>query len=190
MKKNFFTNSMNLAKEICKIKLSRGDIVVDATAGNGNDTVFLAELVGEDGKVYSFDVQKSALEKTKEKLKEKNMKHFVQLILDGHENLDKYVKEDIQLIMFNLGYLPNGARNITTKGETTVIAVKKALQILKENGIVILVIYHGHEEGKEEKILLKEFTSSLNQKQYNVINLSFTNQINNPPELICIEKRL
>ena len=73
MEKNFFTNSMNLAKEICKVKINKGDVVVDATMGNGNDTIFLAQLVGEQGKVYSFDIQKIALENTRKRLKESNM---------------------------------------------------------------------------------------------------------------------
>lgn len=190
MENNFFTNSMNLAKEICKLKVNKGDIVIDATVGNGNDTVFLGELVGESGKIYSFDVQKIAIENTREKLKKNNMEDIVELILDGHENMDKYIKKRVKLAMFNLGYLPNAPRSITTKAETTVLAVKKSLELLKENGIVILVIYHGHEQGKKEKAALEKFTSSLNQKKYTVINLSFTNQINNPPELMCIEKRL
>ena len=85
--------------------------------------------------------------------------------------------------------MPNACRSITTKGETTILAIKKALELLKENGVIILVIYYGHEEGKAERKMLYEFTSCLNQKEYNVVNLRFTNQINNPPELICIEKR-
>ena len=189
MEKNFFTNSMNLAKEICKVKINKGDVVVDATMGNGNDTIFLAQLVGEQGKVYSFDIQKIALENTRKRLKESNMEGHVQLILDGHENLYKYINEKVTLVMFNLGYLPNACRSITTKGETTILAIKKALELLKENGVIILVIYYGHEEGKAERKMLYEFTSCLNQKEYNVVNLRFTNQINNPPELLCIEKR-
>lgn len=189
MIKNFFTNSMNIAKEICKIKVKNGDIVVDATMGNGNDTLFLAELVGNEGKVYSFDIQNIALENTEKRLKEMNMENRVKVILDGHENLDKYIQGKIKLVIFNLGYLPNACHEVTTKSETTLLAIKKSLNILEKHGIVILVIYHGHEEGKREKKAIEEFTSCLNQKEFNVAKLSFTNQINNPPELICIEKR-
>ncbi|KYH28138.1 16S rRNA m(4)C1402 methyltransferase [Clostridium thermopalmarium DSM 5974] len=189
MKECFFTNSMNLAKNIAIRKLDKGDIAVDATMGNGNDTVFLANLVGEEGKVYSFDIQEVALENTQRKLIENNIFNRVQLIHDGHENIDKYVKENVNLIMFNLGYLPKASHEITTKGETTIIALEKSLKILNKGGVILIVIYYGHENGKVEKEMVEEFTSKLNQKEYNVVRLQFINQINNPPMLIAVEKR-
>lgn len=189
MEKSFLTNSMNLAKEIALRKLKKGDIAMDATMGNGNDTIFLAQLVGEKGKIYSFDIQKEAIDNTMEKLIENNIGNEVQLIHDGHENLDKYVNEKVNLIMFNLGYLPKLSHEITTKAETTLVAIKKSLEILEENGIILVVIYYGHKNGKKERKAVEEFTSTLNQKEYSVIRLEFTNQINNPPMLIAIEKR-
>ena len=188
MKKEKFNNVVNIAKYICKTTLVSGDIAVDCTLGKGNDTILLANLVGNEGKVISFDIQKEAIEKTQEKLKDFSYKNIT-LINDGHENLDKYIQEKVKLFIFNLGYLPGKDHNITTKAETTLKAVKKALKILGDNGIVLLVIYHGHENGKEEKIILEEFTSSLDQKIYNVMKTAFINQANNPPLLICIEKR-
>lgn len=189
MDKNYFTNAMNLAKEIAIKKLAQGDKVIDATMGNGNDTVFLANIVGYMGKVYAFDVQESALTNTKEKLKDNNIGDEVRLIHDGHENMDRYINEKVKLVMFNLGYLPNTSHEITTKAETTIIALKKSLDLIEKNGVVILVIYHGHINGKEEKILIEDFASGLNQKEYNVVKLEFMNQTNNPPILIAIEKR-
>ncbi len=93
------------------------------------------------------------------------------------------------MFIFNLGYLPGKDHNITTKAETTIKALKKSLKLLDDNGIVLLVIYYGHESGKEEKAALEKFTSKLDQKVYNVMKNSFINQVNNPPLLICIEKR-
>lgn len=189
MEKNYLTNAMNLAKELCIKKVKRGDVVVDATMGNGNDTIFLCELVGEEGTVYSFDIQKNAIENTKENLKSNNIRGQVELILDGHENIDKYIKEKVKLVMFNLGYLPKAEHKITTNADTTIIAIEKSLKLLQKNGVVILVIYHGHKEGKEEKENIKRFVKDLNQKQYNVIELCFVNQVNNPPVLVAVEKR-
>lgn len=189
METNYLTNAMNLAKELCQKKVKHGDVVVDATMGNGNDTIFLCKLVGEKGKVYSFDIQESAVEITKENLKINNVEGQVQLILDGHENIDKYIKEEVKLVMFNLGYLPKAEHRITTKVSTTIMAVEKSLKLLQKNGIVILVIYHGHEEGKKEKENIESFVKNLNQKEYNVIELCFINQVNNPPVLIAVEKR-
>lgn len=189
MRKDFLTNSMDLAKKIALLKLKKGDIAVDATMGNGNDTVFLANIVGDTGKVYAFDIQKEAIENTKKRLIDNKDSDKIILIHDGHENMDKYVKDKVKLVMFNLGYLPKSSHKITTKAETTLIAVEKSLKLLDENGVVLIVIYYGHENGKIEREALEKFTSSLNQKEYNVVKLEFINQINYPPILIAIEKR-
>lgn len=189
MEKNYLTNAMNLGKELCIKKVKHGDVVVDATMGNGNDTLFLAKLVGDNGKVYAFDIQKQAIENTRKRLKEEGVLENAELIEDGHENMDKYISEEVDLIMFNLGYLPKGEHNITTKAGTTLEAIKKSLKLLKKNGILILIIYHGHKNGKEEKISIENYAKDLNQKEYNVIDLSFINEINNPPILMAIEKR-
>ncbi|MEA4828255.1 MAG: class I SAM-dependent methyltransferase [Clostridium sp.] len=189
MEKNYLTNAMNLAKEIALKKLENGDVAVDATMGNGNDTIFLANLVGDNGKVYSFDIQEMAIKNTKDKLMKSNIINGVYLIHDGHENIDKYVSEKVKLVMFNLGYLPSASHEIATKAETTIVAIQKSLCLLKKNGVVLLVIYHGHESGKEEKTVIEKFVTTLNQKEYNVVRMEFMNQINNPPLLIVIEKR-
>lgn len=189
MEKNYLTNAMNLGKELCIKKVKNGDVVVDATMGNGNDTLFLSKLVGDNGKVYAFDIQKEAIKNTRKRLKEEGVLDRVNLIEDGHENMDKYILDKVDLVMFNLGYLPKGEHEITTKAETTLKAIKKSLKILKKNGILIVIIYHGHKNGKEEKIAIENYSKELNQKEYNVIDLSFINEVNNPPVLLAIEKR-
>lgn len=185
-----FTNSMNLAKKVCTEKLKSGSIAVDATMGKGNDTLFLAKIVGASGKVYAFDIQNYAIEKTYEKLQYYNLYDRVKLIKDGHENIEKHIKEKVDLVMFNLGYLPGVCHNITTKYETTLKAVKSSLNLIKEGGVVLIVVYYGHAEGKIEKEALDKFLPHINQKDFNIINLEFMNQINSPPTLICIEKRI
>lgn len=185
---NVFKNVIELSKKICKLKLGIGDRAVDCTMGNGNDTAFLGSLVGEVGKVYAFDIQEDAVTNTRTKLRELNFLERTELIHDGHQNIDNYIKELVKLVIFNLGYLPKGNHEITTKKETTIEAVQKCLGILEPNGVILLVIYPGHENGIAEKEALESFTSKLNQKNYNVAHIWFTNQINNPPELICIEK--
>lgn len=186
--KNIFKNAVQIAKIICRAKLSQGDIAVDCTMGNGNDTIFLCGLVGEKGKVYAFDIQEEAVSNTRKRLQELNLLERTEIVLDGHQNIDKYVKGNVGLVIFNLGYLPKGDHAITTKKETTLEAVRKSMGLLKPNGIILLVVYSGHENGKLEKEALKNFTSTINQKEYNVSQICLTNQINSPPELICIEK--
>lgn len=188
MEELFFTNAVNISKDVCKNKLKKGDIAVDATMGNGNDTLFLCKLVEEEGKVYSFDIQMEALKSTEKKLYQNNI-HWAELILDGHENMDKYLKGEPKIILFNLGYLPGNSKEVTTKKDTTLEAVKKSLDLIKKEGVIILVIYPGHEEGMLEKKALIDFCKGICQKQFNVIKLQFVNQINNPPMMICIEKR-
>lgn len=187
---SLFINAVEIAKKICELKLKPGNVAVDCTMGNGNDTALLCRLVGENGKVYAFDIQESAAINTREKLMALNVMDRAELILDGHQNIDQYVEYPVNLVLFNLGYLPKGNHEITTQRETTLQAVNKSLQLLVPNGIVLLVLYPGHEEGKAEKEVLEELTSNLNQKEFSSVKLNFTNQINHPPELICIEKVL
>ncbi len=181
---------MNIARDYCHRFIKEGDIVVDATAGNGNDTVLLSELVGENGKVYAFDVQKDALENTEKKLKDLKLENRVNLILDGHENIKQHIStEKVKLVIFNLGYLPKGNHEITTKKDTTITAIKESMELIEKEGKILIVIYPGHPEGAKEKNAVEEFVQKINQKQYNVARISFMNQINNPPFLIVIEKR-
>ena len=88
-----------------------GDICIDATMGNGNDTALLSQLAGKRGRVLAFDIQKQALEHTEERLKRDNCPENYQLLLESHENMDVYAEaETVSCITFNLGYLPGGVR--------------------------------------------------------------------------------
>lgn len=184
---------INKITEVNKIFLEKiiekGDVVIDATMGNGYDTVYLGNLVGETGKVYAFDVQEEAIKSTRKKVERDDMTSRVELILDGHENLDKYVKENVSCVVFNLGYLPRAKHTVITKPDTTLQAIKKSLDLLKPNGIISIAAYIGHEGGLEEKNHICEYLNSLDQNQYNVLHMEFTNQINNPPQLILVEKK-
>lgn len=168
--------------------IKKGDIVVDATMGNGYDTIFLSKLVGEDGKVYSFDIQELAIKSTLEKLEKHSIKN-VELILDSHENILKYLKENASCVVFNLGYLPKGDHTIITKPKSTIKAINDSLYALKENGIVSICVYSGHSGGDDEKEKVYNFVKNLDQNNFNVLHTKFINQINNPPELILIEKK-
>lgn len=184
---------INKMTEVNKIFLEKiiekGNVVIDATMGNGYDTVYLGNLVGETGKVYAFDVQEEALTSTRKKVIRDNMEDRIELILDGHENLDKYVKEEVSCVVFNLGYLPRAKHVVITKADTTLQAIKKSLELLKPNGIISIAAYIGHEGGLDEKNYVCEYLNNLDQKQYNVLHMEFTNQINNPPQLILVEKK-
>lgn len=169
--------------------LKEGDTVIDATMGNGYDTKYLAEKVGSSGFVYSFDIQEEAINSTKKRLLDANLENRVKLILDGHENMDKYVDGEVSCVLFNLGYLPGFKHMVVTKPQTTIKAIEASLKILKPHGIVSIAIYTGHPGGEDEKNSVYDFVSTLDQKEFNVLESSFLNQINNPPRLILIEKK-
>ncbi|BDH62675.1 rRNA methyltransferase [Lysinibacillus sp. PLM2] len=168
--------------------IEEGDIAVDATAGNGHDTLFLAELVGKTGHVYSFDIQQEAIEATTARLKEHRLSDRSTVILDGHQHVGNYVKDKIAGAVFNLGYLPGANHDIITKGETTIQAIDSLLSLLKIGGMIVLVVYHGHEGGKEERNAVIEYVSDLPQKHVHVLRYEFINQKNDPPFIIALEK--
>lgn len=176
------------AKELIASVIEPGDSVVDATAGNGHDTLFLADLVGESGHVYAFDVQPEAIQVTTEKLEQASLNARATVIHDGHENVVKYVQTEISAAIFNLGYLPGSNHEIVTRGISTVQAIESLLQLLKVGGLIVLVVYHGHEGGKEEKDALMTFVQHLPQSYAHVLSYQFLNQQNNPPFIIAIEK--
>ncbi|GAB2543792.1 tRNA 5-(aminomethyl)-2-thiouridylate-methyltransferase MnmM [Gracilibacillus alcaliphilus] len=165
-----------------------GDTVIDATCGNGHDTLKLAELVTATGQVYAFDIQDQAIINTRRKLTDKGIRH-VELIHDGHEHIDQYIQDQpIAAAIFNLGYLPKADHSIITVPDTTITALSTLLQSLRKNGRVVLVIYHGHPGGTEEKEQVLAYCQSLDQKQFQVLQYQFINQINLPPFIIAIEK--
>lgn len=182
------TNSLNMSHEYIKKVVKNGDVVVDCTAGNGKDTLFLAKLAGYSGKVYAFDVQDMALKNTKNLLIKEGLLHRVKLIKSGHENIDNYVKFPIKAAMFNLGYLPGGDHSIQTKGETTEIAIKKLMDLLVVGGIISIVLYYGGDSGFEEKKHVLDFIKTINPKEFSVLVSNFVNRPNCPPIFICIEK--
>lgn len=176
------------AQTLLKMSVSEGDIAVDATAGNGYDTLFLANLVGDDGYVYAFDVQKEAVDATLHRLLDNALEHRAIVLKDGHENVEKYVHKPVAAAIFNLGYLPGSNHEIVTQPNTTIQAIESLLKLLKIGGIIVLVVYHGHEGGKEERDEVIQFVSELPQKHVHVLRYEFINQKNDPPFIIALEK--
>lgn len=181
------------ARTLLRNAVKAGDIAVDATAGNGHDTLFLAELTGSEGRVYSFDIQEEAIENTRERLKKHHVEERVVLLPQGHETVREAVPEiyhsRVKGAIFNLGYLPGGDKSIVTRPDTTIRAIEGLIDIMAPGGVIVLVIYHGHEEGKTERDKLLAYVSRLDQKLVHVLRYEFINQKNDPPFIIAIEKR-
>jgi hypothetical protein len=180
---------VELAKALVTAVVRPGDTVVDATVGNGYDTVFLAEQVGPNGMVYGFDIQQEPLDWTRELLVGRGMAERCRLICDGHERMDHYVKNQVRAVMFNLGYLPGKDRHIKTSADTTLMAVKKALELLDVGGIITIAAYPGHLEGRQELDLLLQYFTNQRSTAVLCIKAETINRANNPPVLIAIEKR-
>lgn len=175
------------AKRLIAQTVEQGETVVDATAGNGNDTLFLAEHVGERGKVYAFDIQQAALDATAKRLD--SLLERTELILDSHANIAQYVQAPIGGAMFNLGYLPRSEDlSIITKPDSTIKAIITLLELLKVGGIITVSVYDGHEGGSEERDALLQFVKTLHQADVHVIRYELLNVRNNPPFLIAFEK--
>jgi len=181
---------LHMAREFVSACVRSGESVIDATAGNGHDTLFLAHLVGGQGKVFSFDVQKEAIQATRRLLESENLAQRVVLILDSHEHMADYVRDPVAAIMFNLGYLPGSDHRIITRPETTVAALQDGLLMLRPGGIITVVVYTGHEGGAEERNALFSCCANLSQQQFTVLHYGVINQVNNPPSLLVIEKKL
>lgn len=167
-----------------------GDIVIDATAGNGNDTIFLSQLVGENGQVLAFDIQDQAIAATNKKLTEHAI-HNTKIIQDSHEHVAAYLDTTDQIsgAIFNLGYLPGSDKTVITHGASTIKALNSMLAFLRKRGVIVLVIYHGHKGGTEEKETILNYAKALDQQSYNVLQYGFINQRNHPPFIVAIEKK-
>lgn len=166
-----------------------GSIVVDATLGNGWDTLSLCEIVGEKGKVYAFDIQEEAFESSKKKLEDHGYLNRVTFIKESHEFINLFVKEEVDGVIFNLGYLPGQSHELATNLSSTLKAIKMSLDLLKKDGIITIAVYLGHPQGKEEEMAVNEFLKNLDSKDYRVVKLDNINQQNSPPVLFCLQRR-
>ena len=155
---------VGLHKHFILEHLGEGDIAVDFTMGNGNDTLFLSRTVVDRGRVYAFDIQEAAIESTRSHLVENGAPENYTLICASHHRVREFVKEPIKAGMFNLGYLPRGGnKGVTTMRETTMPAVEAAIDLLLPDGVLIVAIYPGHEEGELEGDMLREYFGKLNR---------------------------
>lgn len=173
--------------------LHEGDTAIDATVGNGHDTLFLAQAVGETGRVFGFDVLGEALASTQARLEGAEFTDRVLLIEVSHASMSSHIPEkfsgNISAIMFNLGYLPgHGDKSATTKAETTLEGLGQALKLLNVGGLITIVGYPGHDAGREEVGAVHEWASALDQRHYAAVHYAHLNQQNDPPALVVIER--
>lgn len=166
-----------------------GDLCIDATMGNGNDTLLLSRLCGSTGKVLAFDIQEQALNATRERLDTANAPDNYTLLLESHANMAQYAEPgSVNCIVFNFGYLPGGNHALATRGETSVQALSQALILLKKGGMISLCIYSGGDSGFEERDQILAWLKQLDSHKYLVIKSEYYNRPNHPPIPVLVIK--
>ncbi len=177
-------NVVPFVHEILEKTVSKEDITIDATCGNGNDTLLLSNI----GKfVYGFDIQNLAIKNTDKLLQEHNKSNY-KLIMDSHENIDQYIHNKIKAITFNLGYLPGSDKTILTNESSTIEAINKSCNLLSSGGIICITLYIGHTGGANEAVQVENFAKTLNNRLFKVAKYNFINR-EKSPYVIIIEKQ-
>ncbi|MCA1962617.1 MAG: methyltransferase domain-containing protein [Prosthecobacter sp.] len=173
-------------------RLRPGDAVVDGTAGNGHDTLFLARWVGPEGRVWAFDVQEAAVRETRRRLAEQGITH-AEVIHAGHEEMAAHVPAvwhgRLAGIMFNLGYLPGSDKKVTTQVQTTLRALDAALTLLAKGGLMTIAVYPGHEDGAREQAAVEAWAAGLCPRAFEVQRICPINRSASPPECWAVWKR-
>ncbi len=201
MKRRALTRIVQWGHDLLAEVVDRGDFVVDLTAGNGNDTLVLSELVGEHGQVVALDIQLPALLATQERLAgggvavrlhevpPADLKTLagVDLLQQDHGNFAALLPTAPAAIIANLGYLPGGARDIITRPESTIRALTQACQVLVSGGRLAIVVYPGHPGGDEEGRAVEQFMATLDSSEFQVLLLQVSNRPQ-APFLYVVEK--
>ena len=186
---------LDFAHTLAAAGLEPGGLAIDATVGNGHDTLFLVQEVGPGGRVIGFDVQPDALMATQERIRSRapDASDRLRLVHAGHETMASHLDEDdlgaVGAIMFNLGYLPGGDHSVTTEPATTRQALAASLELLRPGGVITIVAYPGHEGGEAEAEAVAAWAASLPEDDLLVLSYRLSNQTGDPPRLYAIEKQ-
>jgi predicted methyltransferase len=180
----------DIAQRLLQPAIAPGDWVADATVGNGHDTLFLADCVGPSGRVFGFDIQETAVVATAAKV---SLLPHVTLFQCGHEHLADRLGATAQnrlaAVMFNLGYLPGGSKDIVTRSDTTLMGLAQAAQLLAVGGLITVVLYPGHDGGAAEAKAVKDYAQRL-PAAFAASHVVRANSVLPAPELMVIERRV
>ena len=180
-----------LAHTLVRAVLQPGDIAIDATAGNGHDTRFLAECVGPTGTVFSFDIQPAALAATAARLAAASLNNVV-LLPRSHAEMPSALLDvrpgRVTAVMLNLGYLPRGDKHLTTQTDSTITAIRDGLTLLAPGGIMTIVVYPGHRSGADEATAVERQLNELSPAEFEVHEPSPTTDHNAAPRLFVVRK--
>ncbi|MBA3238939.1 MAG: class I SAM-dependent methyltransferase [Parachlamydiaceae bacterium] len=198
MKENsrFSRPHLQLAHTNWQQYLSIGDSAIDATCGNGHDTLELCKLAlsNTNGHIFAFDIQAAALETTALRLRENlspTIFNRVTLLKKCHSDLTLpfEFEEPIKLIVYNLGYLPGADKAQTTCVQSTLRSLKSATTLLAPGGLISITCYPGHPEGALEEEALLEFAAKLPRETWNCCHHRWINR-QRAPSLLLITRSL
>ncbi len=182
-----------LAHTLVQAVLQPGDIAIDATAGNGHDTQFLAECVGPTGTVYSFDIQLAALAVTSMRLAAASLNNVI-LFQRSHAEMPSALRDvrpgTVTAVMLNLGYLPGGDKRLTTQTASTITAIRDGLTLLAPGGIMTIVAYPGHRSGADEAVAVEKLLNDLSAAEFHVHEPSPTTVQSGAPRLFVVRKQM
>lgn len=183
----------DIAKEKVLQHLVGDELAIDATCGNGHDTQWLCEAVGENGHVFAYDLQEQAISTTRQRLEKSNLQNQVTLHQTSHANLLETIPPEhhgnISAIVFNLGYLPGSDESLITKPDTTLRALTASLQLLKLNGILSVTLYPYHQGGSDETTQVLAWLKALPTDQYKTKIIEHPQQNPKSPFPIFVEKK-
>jgi hypothetical protein len=175
---------LNYAHNYWRLFVRPGYRVIDATVGNGHDTLFLAQLLKGEGELIGYDIQLEALDQAKLRLQTLSDAELKMITLKCRSHAS-FEEEYANLIVYNLGYLPGGNKRITTCVETTLQSLKDALHIAK-GGAISITCYPGHEEGRREQGAVLDFLKTISPSEWQVC---FHEWLNRPlsPTLLWLQ---
>jgi len=172
--------------------ITEGGLALDATAGNGLDTCFLAKTVGRSGKVLAIDIQNQAIGITRAALQARGLARRVTLACASHAQLAELLPcgwhGSLKAAMFNLGYLPRGSRHIATTPATTIPALVQALDALAPGGILSIICYNGHRDGPAETAAVRSWAQNLPPGTTTTEWFEPVDTSSSPPELLLVSK--
>ncbi len=190
-----FQSHLDLAHAYWKQLVKPGDILIDATCGNGQDTLVLSRLNLKEGKgkIWAVDVQAKAIALTQNYLKQHLSNEELENVYYQHGCHSQFPTtiepESVALIIYNLGYLPGSDKNLTTMTATTLQSLKQALVLVKPGGMISLTCYPGHSEGASEQSAILEFATELPATKWSICHHQWLNR-KKSPSLLLLQKTL
>ena len=179
-------SAVQLCHEFLTTHLAPGGFYLDATCGNGHDTLFLCSLAGENGRVLGLDIQPAAVEATNRRLAAAGFGGVGRAVLCGHENLLTLVEPGTaDCVLFNFGWLPGADHAVHSGTATTLPALRAACTALRPGGVLAAVLYSGSVIGSGEKQAALDFFRSLPLTQYTALVCEFANWADTAP-LPCL----